>query len=138
MSDGAKDLGIIMEKVAAAAVTHKAEQGAFLGTLATVADGEGKGLALALSSAADKLLILSDSMAGIQALVNLSRGAPPRSGIEKELKLLFRERAHQETAIGWDMGRFRHTNLGKEDGEEEEWDAVESYFAYLYRPLAGR
>ncbi|KAF8427023.1 hypothetical protein EV426DRAFT_707262 [Tirmania nivea] len=26
----------------------------------------------------------------------------------------------------------------KEEGEEEEWDAVEAYFAYLYRPLAGR
>ncbi|KAF8416563.1 hypothetical protein EV426DRAFT_704388 [Tirmania nivea] len=26
----------------------------------------------------------------------------------------------------------------KEEGEEEEWDAVEAYFAYLYCPLAGR
>ncbi|KAF8415691.1 hypothetical protein EV426DRAFT_703858 [Tirmania nivea] len=26
----------------------------------------------------------------------------------------------------------------KEEGEEEEWDAVEAFFAYLYRPLAGR
>ncbi|KAF8421019.1 hypothetical protein EV426DRAFT_709260 [Tirmania nivea] len=28
----------------------------------------------------------------------------------------------------------------KEEGEEEEeeWDAVEAYFAYLYRPLAGQ
>ncbi|KAF8416342.1 hypothetical protein EV426DRAFT_709397 [Tirmania nivea] len=26
----------------------------------------------------------------------------------------------------------------KEEGEEEEWDAVEAYFAYLYRPLPGR
>ncbi|KAF8427051.1 hypothetical protein EV426DRAFT_707313 [Tirmania nivea] len=26
----------------------------------------------------------------------------------------------------------------KEEGEEEEWGAVEAYFAYLYRPLAGR
>ncbi|KAF8425303.1 hypothetical protein EV426DRAFT_708939 [Tirmania nivea] len=24
----------------------------------------------------------------------------------------------------------------KEEGEEEEWDAVEAYFAYLYRPIA--
>ncbi|KAF8425339.1 hypothetical protein EV426DRAFT_708977 [Tirmania nivea] len=28
--------------------------------------------------------------------------------------------------------------LKKEEGEEEEWDAVEAYFAQLYRPLAGR
>ncbi|KAF8416349.1 hypothetical protein EV426DRAFT_709408 [Tirmania nivea] len=26
----------------------------------------------------------------------------------------------------------------KEEGEKEEWDAVEAYFAYLYPPLAGR
>ncbi|KAF8419780.1 hypothetical protein EV426DRAFT_700965 [Tirmania nivea] len=25
----------------------------------------------------------------------------------------------------------------KEEREEEEWDAVEAYFAYLYRPLPG-
>ncbi|KAF8424361.1 hypothetical protein EV426DRAFT_712170 [Tirmania nivea] len=37
-----------------------------------------------------------------------------------------------------DMGRFGHTNLEEEEGEQEWWDAVEAYFAYLYRPLAGR
>ncbi|KAF8421196.1 hypothetical protein EV426DRAFT_706818 [Tirmania nivea] len=26
----------------------------------------------------------------------------------------------------------------KEEGEEDEWDAVEAYFAYLYCTLAGR
>ncbi|KAF8422241.1 hypothetical protein EV426DRAFT_706424 [Tirmania nivea] len=26
----------------------------------------------------------------------------------------------------------------REEGEEDEWDAVQAYFAYLYRPVAGR
>ncbi|KAF8419110.1 hypothetical protein EV426DRAFT_712639 [Tirmania nivea] len=38
---------------------------------------------------------------------------------------------------GWIQG-LHLTDSKKEEGEEEEWDAVEAYFAYLYRPLAGR
>ncbi|KAF8424843.1 hypothetical protein EV426DRAFT_716505 [Tirmania nivea] len=222
-------------EVAAAAVAHNTEQGAFLGTLATVSDGEEKGITLALDSDVDKLLILTDSMAGKQAVLNLSKGAPPRSGIEERLKDLLRRRAYQTTAIGWvsshigipgnekadkraayesalgqgsapagalwhrhalsaytrlrtDRGPFNYwlhfvrkvdshlamvmpharrsphrlrlpptppTAPGvdrrqktweeldtpiwrKEKGEEREWDAVEAYFAYLYRPLARR
>ncbi|KAF8427706.1 hypothetical protein EV426DRAFT_682711 [Tirmania nivea] len=68
----------------------------------TVADGEEKGISLALhSSGANKLLILTDSMASKQALSNLSRGAPPRSGIEKEIKDLLHRQGNRETAIGW-------------------------------------
>ncbi|KAF8414594.1 hypothetical protein EV426DRAFT_722189 [Tirmania nivea] len=88
-------------EVAAAAVTHVTERGAYLGTLATVADGELKGITLALGSNADKLLVLTDSMASKQALLNLGKGAPPRSGIERELKDLLHKRAHLQTAIGW-------------------------------------
>ncbi|KAF8422939.1 hypothetical protein EV426DRAFT_669791 [Tirmania nivea] len=88
-------------EVAAAAVTHVTERGAYLGTLATVADGEEKGITLALGSNAGKLLILTDSMTSKQALLNLGKGAPPRSGIERELKDLLHKRAHLQTAIGW-------------------------------------
>ncbi|KAF8417691.1 hypothetical protein EV426DRAFT_681953 [Tirmania nivea] len=193
-----------------------------------------------------KVMVNKDYMERKHALSNLSRGAPPRSDIEKELKDLLHERAHRETAIAYEsaLGRIadsqqvataagiraaakarrkdmrsepgfganrclwhKHalsaytwlrTNRGpqnywlhfirkvdspscsncdhpsedghhiafdcpkhhqqrqefvgnartwedldtpiwrREEGEEEEWDAVEAYFAYLYRPLAGR
>ncbi|KAF8427058.1 hypothetical protein EV426DRAFT_686704 [Tirmania nivea] len=48
-----------------------------------------------------ELLVLTDSIASRQALLNLGKGAPPRSGIERELKDLLHKRAHLETAIGW-------------------------------------
>ncbi|KAF8419414.1 hypothetical protein EV426DRAFT_702634 [Tirmania nivea] len=55
----------------------------------------------ALSPDIDKLLVLTDSMTSKQALINLSKGAPPRSSIEKELKDMLHKRTDRKTAISW-------------------------------------
>ncbi|KAF8430265.1 hypothetical protein EV426DRAFT_713264 [Tirmania nivea] len=100
-------------------------------------------LTLALYSESDKLLTLTDSTVSVQALLNLSRDTSPRSGIKKELKNLLHKRAHQETAIGW-VRSHRHLRAWEDldtpiwrkgEGEEEEWDPVEMYFAYLYQSI---
>ena len=45
--------------------------------------------------------ILSDSQAALQTSLNLSRGIPPRSGIEVQLKAALRLRGHLDTGIAW-------------------------------------
>jgi len=47
---------------------------------------------------ADMLFILTDSQAALHMAVNLSNAAPPRSGIEKDLKVALLKR---NTAIAW-------------------------------------
>ena len=81
--------------------------GAFLGDLASVADGERKGLAIAIKQAPPnrKVCILSDSTTAIHTALQLSRGAPPKSGIETELKEAFLARQH-DTAVAWIRGHL--------------------------------
>jgi len=59
----------------------------FLGNLASVADGELKGLALAIQLAPidSKVYILLNSITAIHAALQLSGGSPLRSGIVVEL-----------------------------------------------------
>lgn len=59
------------------------EQGAFIGDLASVADGERKGIILAINQAPTnrKLCVLTDSTAALHTAIQLSRGEPPRSGV---------------------------------------------------------
>lgn len=76
--------------------------GAFLGTLAAVADAERKGLALCLErETADMLYLLTDSQAALHTALNLSQGVPPRSGLEVALKKALWNRRDQDTAITW-------------------------------------
>ena len=88
---------------------HRADPkyGAFLGDLASVADGERKGLALALAHAprSQKICVLSDSTTAIHTALQLSGGAPPRSGIEAEIRhhLLSRQ---ADTAVAWIRGHI--------------------------------
>ena len=81
--------------------------GEFLGNLASVADGERKGITLAIQKAPPdrKVCILSDSSTAIRTALSLSSGAPPRSGIEMELREAFLERGHT-TAIAWIRGHL--------------------------------
>ena len=57
--------------------------GGYLRQGATVADSERKGVAVALESDKDMLLILTNSMAVKSSALNLARGAPSRSGVEQ-------------------------------------------------------
>jgi len=82
--------------------------GGFLGNLATVADGERKGIALAIGNtppSTHKVCILSDSQTAIHNALRLSRGAPPRSGIEIELRDALLART-QTTAVAWIRGHL--------------------------------
>jgi len=81
--------------------------GGFLGDLASVADGERKGIALAIQNAPPdrKVCILSDSSTAIQTALQLSSGAPPRSGIEIELREAILGRG-QTTAVAWIRGHL--------------------------------
>jgi len=78
------------------------DTGAFLGDLASVADGGRKGLSLAIAHAPKdrKVCVLTDSMTALRTALQLSRGEPPRSGIESDLQANIREREHP-TAIAW-------------------------------------
>jgi len=81
--------------------------GGFLGNLASVADGERRGIALAIQQAPPdrKVCILSDSSTAIHTALQLSSGTPPRSGIETKLleNILARKQA---TAVAWIRGHI--------------------------------
>jgi len=93
--------------VGAGAYVQNDKRGAFLGNLASVADGERMGLTLAITHAPTdrKVCILSDSMTAIHTALQLSGGAPPRSGIETDLResLLARK---NDTAVAWIRGHI--------------------------------
>ena len=82
----------------------KLEEGAFLGNLASVADGERRGMTLAINAGPrdKKLCVLSDSFT---AILQLSRGDPPRSGIETDLRTSILSR-QQPTAVAWIRGHL--------------------------------
>ena len=77
--------------------------GGYPGPVSTVADGERRGVTEALRSDQDMLLALTDSMAAKATTINLARGAPPRSGINRDVKaaLQRREAQHLDTGISW-------------------------------------
>lgn len=87
--------------------SEPSHHGAYLGDLTSVADGERKGLALAIGQAPSdqRICILSDSTAAIHTALQLSRGAPPKSGIETELKETILARKH-DTAVAWIRGHL--------------------------------
>lgn len=96
-------------QVAAGSYIEGMESGAFLGSLASVADGERKGITLGLThSPTDrKVCILTDSMTAIHTALQLSRGEPLRSRIETELRDSLLNRRHS-TAVAWIGGSPRH------------------------------
>jgi len=63
---------------------------ASLGNLVSVGDSERRGITLALEQAItrerDRIRIFTDSMTALSTALNLSRGDPPRSGIESAFK----------------------------------------------------
>ena len=77
--------------------------GGYLGPTTTVADSERRGVLEALQSDDDMLLILTDSMAAKATAINLSRGAPPRPQIERDIKARLRQRETLglDTGISW-------------------------------------
>jgi len=57
--------------------------GTFLGPLSSVADAERRALALGMEKeSAGMLLLLTDSQTALRTAITLSRGQPPRSGVE--------------------------------------------------------
>ena len=72
-----------------------------------MADGERKGLSQAIRYAPPdrKVCILSDSTTAIHTALQLSSGAPPRSGIEIEILENFLAR-RQATAVAWIRGHI--------------------------------
>ena len=77
--------------------------GGYLGPITTVADSERRGVLKALLSDKDMLLILTDSMAAKATAINLSKGAAPRSQIERNTKAALhrREALSLDTGISW-------------------------------------
>ncbi|KAF8453659.1 hypothetical protein BGX38DRAFT_1268461 [Terfezia claveryi] len=49
----------------------------------------------------EMLAILLDSQAAIQAIVNMSRGAPPRTGIKAEIKAALTENQVRDVKVVW-------------------------------------
>jgi len=98
--------------------------GAFLGDLATVADAERKGIALALGDTADRLYILTDSQGALRTTLALSKEAYPRSRTERELKGALHKRRDQSTAITWIRG-----HIGIEGNTKA--DRLSAYYSYL-------
>ena len=83
------------------------KHGDFLGNLASVADLERKGIALAITHAPSnrKVCILSDSTTAIHSALQLSGGAPPRSDHETDLRESFLARKH-DTVVAWIRGHI--------------------------------
>jgi len=85
----------------------KCEAGSFLGNLASVADGERRGIALAVTLGPPdrKLCALSDSFSAIHTALQLSRGDPPRSDVETDIRARILSR-QQPTAVAWIRGHL--------------------------------
>jgi len=67
-----------------------------------VADAERKAIALGLEQeTADMHYLLTDSQAALHTDLNLSKGVPPKSGVEKELKMALWKRRDQDMAVAW-------------------------------------
>lgn len=80
----------------------------WLGNTSTASDAEREAIGLACSDQdTDMHFILTDSQAVLQSVLNISRGSPPRSGIEVHIKSALRQRAHSDTAFSWVLGH-RH------------------------------
>lgn len=74
-----------------------------MGSIVSVADAERAAIMLALAQHTDQdtLLILTDSQAAREAVLNLCRGAQLRSHIEIAIKNLLRTQADLDRAIAW-------------------------------------
>ena len=81
--------------------TTSKSYGEYLGEMTSVADAERLGLALALEREHPEqpLALASDSQAAISTLRSLSKGAPPRSGIEVRLKDALSRRTGEPGAL---------------------------------------
>jgi len=94
-------------QVAAGAYIEGIEVGEFLGDLASVPDGERRAITLALSHMPTdrKVCILTDPMTALHTALPLSRGEPPRSSIESDLRDSLLNRNHP-TAVAWIRGHI--------------------------------
>lgn len=91
-------------------------------------DAERKGIQLSLENLPgdDTIILLSDSQAAIDTVVNLAKGQPPRSGIEKDIKALLNRRldGNQDTAIAWVRAHVQIPG-------NEEADALANWSSHL-------
>lgn len=90
--------------------------GGYVGELATMADGELHAMNLALGTEDSEMLaLLSDSQAAIQSIVNMSRGAPLRLGIEVQIKSALTENVTRDIKVAWVRGHIGITGNEKAD-----------------------
>lgn len=96
--------------------------------MATVADAERKGIQLSLENLTEDhtILLLSDSQAAIDTVLNLAQGKPARSGIERSIKrnLNLRQDKGQDTGIAWVRAHIQIPG-------NEEADALAQWSSYL-------
>jgi len=71
------------------------------GTTATESDAERAAIGLACRGEGSMILILTNCQATLQGVLNISRGAPPRSGMELGIKKGLTKRACGDIAISW-------------------------------------
>lgn len=56
----------------------------------------------------DMITTLSDSQAAVQTVFNMSKGAPPRSGVEADMKSILVEYADEnDIRIAWVRGHIK-------------------------------
>jgi len=92
----------------------------WLGTCATVGDAERAAIGLPCTSQGSMKFILSDSQAAIASILNMSRGQPPRSGLESEIKSALEDRKDED----------------KEEADANNGDTIEACFDHIYRTLS--
>ena len=96
--------------------------------MATVAEAERKGILLSLEALTqdDNIVLLSDSQAAIDTVMNLSLGQPPRSDIELAIKTQLRARndRDQDTATAWVRAHIQIPG-------NEEADSLARHMSYL-------
>jgi len=78
-----------------------------LASIGLATDAERAAIGLASQAEGSMNFILTDSQAGFQSVLNLRRGAPPRSGIEVEIKAALTKRDADDTAISWIRSQIR-------------------------------
>jgi len=67
----------------------------------SIADSERMAIGMGCALEGSMNFILTDSQAALRSVINLSKGQPPRSGIEREIKDFLVKRSGEDTAIAW-------------------------------------
>jgi len=112
-ADGKAAGGAITDKGAATWGEINPSKTTYLGKKASVADGERMGIANALQLHAntEEITVLTDSLTALTSTINLAKGYPPRSKIERVISTHIHRRhnAGYITSISWVKGHIEAT-----------------------------